>query len=110
MSGQHTPAPWRVSDAASGMGRPIMAVGGQIVGWATYLPVNDSVVATQEANACLIAGAPLLLEALQGLLDGVPFGPGMSEYELVQAGCDPTDARKFFAAFDAIARARGETK
>jgi len=47
-----------------------------------------------------------LLEALEGLLDGLPASE--SDYELVQAGLDPKEARKVAAAFAAARNARGD--
>ncbi len=49
-----------------------------------------------------------VLEALQAVVGQMPFTGNESEYELVQAGCDPTEARVLSNAFNAIAKATGD--
>jgi hypothetical protein len=65
-----TPGPWRVSAASDGqMGKPIMASGGHVIGFAIDLPLNEALAAVQKANARLIAAAPELYEALERIND-----------------------------------------
>lgn len=104
----HTPGPWSflIDESGSGdeiFGYDVSAADGRSI---VYYDNNDD--PQTEANARLIAAAPELLEALQGVLEGLPFDGDESEYELAQAGCTPTEAAQLAKAFAAIARARGE--
>lgn len=94
MSAQHTPGPWVVAgpDAASGPGY-VMTRGG------TYVAKP---LINYDANARLIAAAPELLEALEGLLS---FAEDVEAKALVgDEGCLwPVEIARF-----AIAKARGQ--
>lgn len=111
MSAGHTPGPWQVAgcrhsgDLKIGRDTRLHAVGPD--GDAVAMVFYDMKTGRGLKDARLIAAAPELLEALQRLLDGLPFGGMTSEYEMVQAGCDPTEARRLYAAFAAIAKATG---
>lgn len=65
---QHTPGPWRIGDAGQTVFGPKSDQPSPIT--IATLPGETPRVATSErkANACLIAAAPELLEALQRLL------------------------------------------
>lgn len=119
MSAKYTPGPWSVphfatdhtcdchyvlSGSQHGMGA-IATVHSQCE--ADETAVHNEPVDVARANAHLISAAPDLLEALEGMLADLPIPPTDCEYELVQAGCDPTEARKIAAAYAAIAKARG---
>lgn len=107
MSEKHTPGPWRY-DKQSGYiwGKSVGGCGltesehlvAEVRGWGhlQYLP-NGAVV--QDANGLLIAAAPDLLEALQGMLS-------LEESDL--RGYDDTDVCKELEdARAAIAKATG---
>lgn len=90
MSAAHTPGPW----AVSGAGRHALVRGEDLTIVAVRHRLEGDV---HEANACLIAAAPDLLEALEQLLDDLdalaPAKPCIEAIEQAQA---------------AIAKARGE--
>jgi len=68
MSAKHTQGPWRVSGAALDGFIPIMAPGGVIVALLSTLS-SETI-----ANACLIAAAPELLEALSEFITSADAG------------------------------------
>ena len=65
---RHTPGPWFVSDRPHSYGREVSAgsPGGQVIAGGNGAPWPD--LFEQQANAKLIAAAPDLLAALQGVL------------------------------------------
>lgn len=80
MSGAHTPGPWVFlengrSEEAPNAGRPLTICGPDADDIANVYSYDDATVnitrAEAVANARLIAAAPLLLEALEALLDDV---------------------------------------
>ncbi len=95
---EHTPGPWKRS--TKGRGNDIFTKSTFRVGpIATTFARNDS--REQEANACLIAAAPELLEALKLLQDAWDV---MMEY-----GTEPDEGLEIFEAADAaIAKAEGQ--
>lgn len=108
----YTPGPWLhgdthvfALDATGNINRLYVLVQG---GFLDRDSMEHTPDAEMLATTRLIASAPELLEAMEGVLEGLPFGPGMTEYELVQAGCDPTEARRLHAAYAAIAKAKGQ--
>ncbi|MAG25059.1 hypothetical protein CMI47_05705 [Candidatus Pacearchaeota archaeon] len=95
----HTPGPWAVFPYyyERGDGEEHRLIGlGQFDTIADVRMGSDDVPGDLEANACLIAAAPELLEALEGLL---PDFTG---------GLDPTEPECVVKARAAIAKARGE--
>ena len=109
MSAGHTPGPWH-ADAINSWNVwardcKVAATYGLTQGPQYREPPQEERI----ANARLVAAAPELLDALDGLIDGFPLPATVNEYELVQAGCDPTEARKIAAAVAAIAKARGQS-
>ena len=109
MSAGHTPGPWSIEDVSSGKTLVYYKInaGNSAVGFAgSYKP--DGVVKTPgeaAANARLIAAAPELLEALEGLCaacelranrEGGDYGPEIGPYA--------------YAAEIAIAKAKGGAK
>ncbi len=113
-----TPGPWTLRRAAMpdntggydwaiiAPGKAIIAECFEHVDWREPGVTYD--VRPAEAHARLFRAAPDLLAALHGLLDGFPLPATANEYELVQAGCDPTEARKIAAARAAILKAEGD--
>jgi hypothetical protein len=105
MSGKHTPGPWVAQFVRYG-GTRILADNKPIV----WVPPDETVedpstgrileTTSDEADACarLIAAAPDLLEALQGLIEFVPHAGGL-----------PDLRKAALAARVAIAKATGET-
>jgi hypothetical protein len=93
MTTQHTPGPWRYQDVRSQKEHVYFRIEAKdgAVGFA-YKHNND-----EEANARLIAAAPDLLAALEGLLAG-------SERHIFHTECQ----KERDAASAAIARAKGE--
>ena len=69
MSAKHTPGPWMVNDAKGR--RWIETRGDDAI---AQVLKDDCSRETFDANASLIAAAPDLLEALQGLIDDCGFG------------------------------------
>lgn len=66
MSAPHTPAPWRVVESHhADSNDSIRAARGQILAW---IEPNDVGGLEAQANACLIAAAPELLDACRALL------------------------------------------
>jgi len=88
-----TSGPWRVGH--SGFERKPCVVGRGLTG-APFTVAHVS----EEGDAHLIAAAPDLFAALEGLIDGFPFPATVNEYELIQSGCDPTEAAKIAAAMN----------
>ena len=90
----HTPGPWRIGTAPPNGEQAIGTIRGMMVAVAT---TGVGMEKETLANARLIAAAPELLDALQGMLEvfGDEFGIGSSET------CD--------AARAAVAKATGET-
>jgi hypothetical protein len=85
---KHTPGPWRY-DYAPGFCGELLAANGTTLA--------EFVSEPSEANARLIAAAPELLEALQGLLRGIANGPDEANAAMLVA-----------KARDAVNKATGE--
>ncbi len=62
----HTPGPWRFEEEPP-YGKPVVMAGGYYIA-STYSSPGQDPRSTPEANARLIASAPDLLEALEGLI------------------------------------------
>ena len=90
----HTPGSWKANFAISGS---VYIFGGDRNFACVFDEWRDE--ANQEANACLIAAAPDLLEALEELLAMCQRQENFS---------DDGDGRMFERASAAIAKARGE--
>ena len=74
MSAKSTPGPWRVTDMKHTVGRAVWA--GTPGGPNEYRVCGvglSHVQGQMEANACLIAAAPDLLEALEEIVKNDPF-------------------------------------
>ena len=94
-----TKGPWVSGEYRQGAGCPV-TVSGCLIGWISYGPIYPAEPFAKnmcESNANLIAAAPDLLEALQGVTEKWTFGPAYN-------------APEFVAARAAIAKALGETK
>lgn len=72
MSGKHTPGPWRTHVVDS-----TMVIGSDGSEIAQTLGDYESLYATMEADANLIAAAPDLLEALEAFIDVVENSGGV---------------------------------
>jgi len=102
---KHTPGPWTVDDDGEGLFITMDA----LVGKDESLPVYASPDPEQRlADAYLIAAAPLLLTALEGLVglirDGHLISPsGLSEIELTNIAQACLDAES------TVKKARGES-
>ena len=109
MSAKHTAGPWHYCRGKTGTGCPCGMVWSKPAdfhvatahkAWGDFPddPVAEIPVEEMQANAHLIAAAPELLEALEGLIQYVP------------GGVDRDDIGRPWlkAAFQAIAKARGE--
>jgi hypothetical protein len=102
--GRHTPGPWVV------MKRPWAVV--VVADNGEALPICDAGrphVAEEAANAGLIAAAPELLEALQGLLAIVADSRGVTGYHLNGEAAEWSEFSEVDAAESAVAKALGLT-
>ena len=106
----HTPGPWFTSTPNEGGGILIKPIPGQVVAQCDELP-------EMEANACLIASAPELLEALESmvLLAMEMFEhwdsdnePKVGKYLLAISGQLPGYDKRTDELHASIAKARGE--
>ena len=96
MSAGFTPGPYWISSVRDDQfGNPIMAQGGQIVGFAVNMALTPEMAKVQAATALILAAAPDLYEALDQFVAYLDIGEGTLSNELEQA------------MRDALARARG---
>ena len=107
MAGEHTPGPYRADGPDMFGDYNILHDGGALAIAAVVQNLRDKDEVA--ANAALFSASSEMLEALECLLDGFPFPHTANEYELVQAGCEPMEARKIAKARAAIAKARGQS-
>lgn len=101
-----TKGPWVSGEYQQGAGCPV-TVSGCLIGWISYGPIYPAEPFAKnmcEANANLIAAAPDLLEALQGMVIAAENIGGESVYGLMELDNHADMARM------AIAKALGETK
>jgi hypothetical protein len=76
---QHTPGPWTVERLAGKKGEKYVWMGGEYMGGHAIATVHDRIPERAEDNARLIAAAPELLEALQGMLANAPAPKGIGK-------------------------------
>ena len=106
MSAHHTPGPWRVGDAGATVYGPKREDGSlpTVVAKVSRSPLAGDRV---KANARLIAAAPELLAALEGLLDLAEC----EAYTRLECGADADERKELdrllCAACAAIAKAKG---
>lgn len=98
--GTHTPGPWVYRQTADTFqtGRPVFGVGPKRNGAVWFVAEQ-----IYEEDARLIAAAPDLLAALEGMLKGPASGLPAAEYDAIRNA-------QYAAARAAIAKARGEAR
>lgn len=109
---KHTPGPWSaerwgvITSDVAGHRRQVAAVTGDAT---MHDPQDASAAEVRDANARLIAAAPALLEALEGMLAIVADSHGVAGYHRndESAGWDEFD--EVATARTAIAATRGES-
>jgi hypothetical protein len=95
MTLKHTPGPWTKGDTDYFYGGPAIMAQGSIVAAVSYAGAPCGCSETTTANARLIAAAPDLLAALQGLLSDKYLS-------------DPINNDRMAAARAAVSKATGE--